>query len=225
MSQSDNNPNKNIVRAHVSLQGTRPLWQHRFGPDALPIQPQEKSGVAGNDPEEWRKTCMINAQGCPYVHDTYLFATIRDGGRYIKQGRSNLVRAIAATLQILDDTVIVTNRFWPGYENGDNKTPFDPTLANSPPNNHESPLYLDIRGVRNPSTRNRNIRYRVALSPGWEMSFNIQFDKSIVSREQMHSAIIQAGELVGLGSGRAIGKGRFQVLDFTTTTASSQEKD
>lgn len=225
MLQSDNYPSKNIVRAHVSIQGTRPLWQHRFGSDALPIEPQEKSGVAGNNPEEWRKTCMIDAQGRPFVYDTYLFATIRDGGRYIKQGRSNLVRAIAATLQILEDAIIVTNRFWPEYENGDNKTPFDPNLANSPPDNPDAPLYLDIRGVRNPSTRNRNIRYRVALSTGWEISFNIQFDKSIVSREQMHSAIIQAGELVGLGSGRAIGKGRFQVLDFTVATASKQKQD
>ena len=78
---------------------------------------------------------------------------------------------------------------------------------------------MDIRGVRNPTTRNRNIRYRVAVSPGWEMSFTIQFDKSIISREQMHSVIIQAGELVGIGSGRAIGKGRFEVVDFVEVAA------
>lgn len=219
MNQSSANPNKNIVHVHVTIRGTRPLWQHGFGPDALPIKPQEKSGVAGNNPEEWRKTCMIDEQGRPYVHDTYLFATIRDGGRYIKSGRSNLVRPIAATLQVLDDPIIITNRSWPGYEDGSQSVPFDPNQVDPPPMNLTAPLYLDVRGVRNPSTRSRNIRYRIALTKGWEMSFAIQFDKSIISREQMHSVLIQAGELVGVGSGRAIGKGRFTVVDFVEVTS------
>ena len=215
MIQSMSNPNGNIVHAQVVIRGTRPLWQHKFGPDALPLYPEEKSGVAGNDPEEWRKTCMIDSKGRPYVHDTYLFATIRDGGRYIKKGRSNMVSPLAATLQVLDDPIIITNRFWPGYEDGSYETDFNPTQAAPPENYPEADIYMDIRGVRNPTTRNRNIRYRVALSTGWVMRFVIQFDKSIVSRELMHSAIIQAGDLVGIGSGRAIGKGRFEVLAFT----------
>jgi hypothetical protein len=207
-------PTGNIVYVEVKIRGTRPLWQHRFGPEALPIHPREKNGVAGNDPEEWRMTCMIDAQGRPYVHDTYLFATIRDGGRYIKRGRGNLVSLIAATLQVIDEIILVSNRFWPGYENGNAMTPFDPQKAEPPPTDPALPLYLDIRGVRNPSTRNRNIRYRIALSPGWEMQFTIRFDKSIVSREQMHSVLIQAGDLTGIGSGRAVGKGRFEVMAF-----------
>ena len=125
-----------------------------------------------------------------------------------------MIRPLAATLQVLDDPIIITNRFWPGYEDGSYETDFDPAQADPPEDDHEADIYMDIRGVRNPSTRNRNIRYRVALSTGWEMRFVIQFDKSIISREQMHSIIIQAGELVGIGSGRAIGKGRFKVMDF-----------
>ena len=74
--------------------------------------------------------------------------------------------------------------------------------------------------MRNPSTRNRNIRYRIALAAGWEMTFTMQFDKSIVSREQMHSVLIQTGELVGIGSGRAISMGRFAVVAFTELAAS-----
>ncbi len=210
----------NLVRVQVTIRGTRPLWQHKFGPDALPIQPRERTGVAGNDPEEWRMTCMVDAQGRPFVHDTYLFAAIRDGGRYLKRGRGNLVAAIAATLQLLEDPILVTNRFWPGYENSPADTPFNPAQAALPPTDPTAPLYLEVRGVRNPSTRNRNIRYRIALAAGWEMTFTMQFDKSIVSREQMHSALIQTGELVGIGSGRAIGMGRFAVVAFTELAAS-----
>ena len=214
MTQSADSINSNTVQAKVHIRGTRALWQHRFGPEALPLTPREKTGVAGNDPEEWRRTCMIDSQGRPYVNDTYLFATIRDGGRYLKKGRSNMVGSVAATLQIIDDPILITNRFWPGYEKGKKKAPFDPNKADPPSVDPTEPLHLDVRGVRNPTTRSRNVRYRVALSTGWEMSFVIQFDKSIISREQMHSIIIQAGELVGIGSGRAIGKGRFEVVDF-----------
>jgi len=43
------------VTAKVSVVGTRPMLFHKFGPEALPLEKQEKVGVAGNDPSEWRK--------------------------------------------------------------------------------------------------------------------------------------------------------------------------
>jgi hypothetical protein len=212
--------NPNTVLMQVAIRGKRPLWQHLFGPNALPLTPKEKSGVAGNDPEEWRNTSMINAAGQPYLLSSYLFAAIREGGRYLKQGRGNLLLPIAATLQVLDDPIVVQNRWWPGYETPDaNRPPFDIRAAAPPPTDPTAPLYLDIRGVRNPTTRGRNVRYRVALSPGWELTFTIQFDKSIVSRDQMHSALLQSGDLVGIGNGRTIGMGRFTVLSFVEVTA------
>lgn len=202
--------NNNIVQTAVRIIGTRPLWQHQFGPDALPLQPREKTGVAGNDPEEWRKTCLVTPNGRLFVRGSYLFAAIREGGRYIKSGRRTLMLAIAATLQVLDEPIYL-NRTWPDVTE---MNPFDPATAVPPTTDPAAPVYLDIRGVRNPSTRARNIRYRVACAPGWELQFTIQYDRSIVSREQMHSALWHAGKLVGIGNGRSIGMGRFDVAAF-----------
>lgn len=42
----------NILNATVSIKGIRPLLWHAFGPDAIPLEKREKTGVAGNDPEE-----------------------------------------------------------------------------------------------------------------------------------------------------------------------------
>lgn len=43
-----------MLKATVSRQGVRPLLWHHFGPDTLPLdKKREKTGVAGNDPEEW----------------------------------------------------------------------------------------------------------------------------------------------------------------------------
>lgn len=206
---------QNIVYFGVGIEGTRPLLQHKFGPDALPLKPREKSGVAGNDPEEWRRTTMVNKEGRFYLQNTYLFAAIREGGRYIKLGRRNLMLPIAATLQIVEDPVYITNYYWPGYGPDSEAPPLDLRTVDPLPTDSTKVAYIDVRGVRNPTTRNRNIRYRTALNSGWQVHFTIKFDKSIVSREQIHSALWHAGELVGVGNGRAIGMGRFKIIDFT----------
>jgi len=40
------------------------------------------------------------------------------------------------------------------------------------------------------------------------------WDKTILSREQVEAITHDAGQLVGLGSGRSIGFGRFEVVQF-----------
>lgn len=73
---------------------------------------------------------------------------------------------------------------------------------------------MHIASVRNPSTKARNIRYRVAASAGWKLSFNLLWDKTIVSRGEMEAVCRDAGVLVGLGDGRSIGFGRFEIEEF-----------
>lgn len=71
-------------------------------------------------------------------------------------------------------------------------------------------------GVRNPSTKARNIRYRVAVKPGWQCSFTILWDSVVVDRKSLETAIINAGTLVGVGDGRqSIGYGRFELKEFS----------
>ena len=200
----------NIVTAKVKIRGTRALFQHLFTRDAIPLVKKELTGVAGNDPEEWRRTCIINKEGQLYLPHTYVFATIRDAAKYHKIKRRSAMAFVQATLQIMDNRIMI-DRFFPGYPNGQT---FDATMVDPPPEDDELPVYLDVRGVRNPSTRARNVRYRVAASPGWGIEFNILWDKTVISTELMHSIIIDAGRLVGLANGRAIGMGRFEIESF-----------
>lgn len=200
----------NIVTAQVKIVGTRPFFHHKFGPDAMPLEKQEKTGVAGNDPQEWRKTVNVTKDGQLYFDPSYVFATIRDGARYTKKGRGSIQSNVAATLQVLDDKVIL-DRWWPGYPNG---AQFDILKVEPPIADADLPVYLDIRGVRNPATKGRNVRYRVACAKGWSCQFTILFDKTIVSRGEMESVLNDAGKLCGIGNGRAIGMGRFSVESF-----------
>lgn len=200
----------NIITAKVRIRGVRPLWWHAFGPDALPLEKQEKQGVAGNNPQEWRNTVLCTKEGQLCVDGSYMFGCLKEGGKRIKVGRGNIVKDIAATLQIGEERILV-NRFFPGFPNGND---FNPATVDTPSEDSDFPVYLDVRGVVNPSTKGRNIRYRIAAAPGWEMEFTLVWDKTVVARHLMEAALIDAGKLAGIGSGRAIGKGRFEVVSF-----------
>lgn len=200
----------NIVQAKVQIRGTRPLFWHKFGPEALPLEKQEKTGVAGHDPEEWRRTAMVNKDGQLYLEPTYAFATVREGAKYTKKGRGSIQTSVVASLQLVDSRILV-NRWFPGFPNGH---AFDISKAEPPSQDVDEPVYLDIRGVRNPSTKARNVRYRIAASPGWECEFTIEWDKTIVSRAEMEAVLNDAGKLVGIGNARSIGMGRFEVVSF-----------
>lgn len=188
----------NLLTAKVSIKGIRPLLWHAFGPDAIPLEKKEKTGVAGHDPEEWRKTVLMTAQRQLYIDPTYVFGTVRDGARNVKKGRGSIQPAVASTLQVVD-SVILLDLFVP-----EEPIPTDPTL----------PVYMDVRSVRNPNTKARNVRYRIAASPGWECEFSLQWDRTVVSRGEMESAAKDAGQLSGIGDGRSVGFGRFEVLSF-----------
>lgn len=191
----------NLLQAEVTVRGARPLFWHRFGPDALPLEKREKTGVAGNDPEEWKRTVLVTKEGQLFLEPSYAFGCIRDGAKFTKKGKGSIQSMVAATLQITDDKILV-DRFLPGG------------LQTPPPADPDELVYLDVRSVRNPATKARNVRYRVAASPGWTATFHLLWDSTIVSRGEMNAALIDAGRLVGLGDGRSIGFGRFEVVSF-----------
>lgn len=191
----------NLLTAQVTIRGMRPLLWHAFGTDAIPLEKRERSGVAGNDPTEWQRTMLITEDKRPYLPGSYLFGTIKDGARFTKKGRGSLQTQVISTLQVCDDRIIVGEQALP------DPLPTDPA----------QPLYLDVRSVRNPATKARNVRYRVAAAPGWRATFSIVWDRTVVSRGEMEAVVLDAGRLCGVGSGRQIGLGRFGVEAFTVT--------
>jgi hypothetical protein len=207
----------NMLRATVSVEGTRPLLWNHFGSDVISPdgKRKEKTGAAGNDPEEWRRTVLVTKQGQLYLQPTYVFATVRAAAKYTKKGLASIQPAVAATLQVADGVVLV-DRFMPGFPNGHE---FNLKEASPPATDDALPVYLDVRSVKNPGTKARNVRYRVAASLGWSLSFTLLWDRTIVNREQMEAVVSDAGQLVGLADGRSIGFGRFKVNSFKAAEA------
>jgi hypothetical protein len=190
----------NMLMAKVTIRGIRPILFHRFGPDALPLEKQERTGVAGNNPEEWKRTVLMTKERQLYVEPSYIFGCLRDGAKNTRKGKGSIQPAVASTLQVMDDRVLI-DRYVP--ENV-------AELVNAV----DEPVYLDVRGVVIKATKSHNVRYRVAASPGWCCTFNLLWDKTIVSRGEMEAVVLDSGKLVGLSDGRNIGFGRFVVESF-----------
>src|SRR5262245_3887303 len=127
----------NLVRAKIQIRGTRPLLQHMFGPEALPLEKGERTGVAGNDPEEWKRTCMVTKDGQLFVFGTYMFGMLRDAAKHTRKGKGSIQAMVAATLQIEDERILL-DRYVP---------------KDGPGTDPAQPVYLHVSGVRNPSTK------------------------------------------------------------------------
>lgn len=200
----------NILVGELKIVGSRPLWQHRFGPDALPLEKQERTGVAGNDPYEWRRTCLVTNKGQLYIPGDYFFSCLKEAGKHTRSGRASIMTKVAATVQVTDDRALL-DRYYPGWPCD---APFDPLTVDDCSTDPDELVYIDVRGVKNPATKSRNVRYRLATAPGWKATVHLMWDKTIVARAQMEAVAIDAGRLVGLGDGRGIGMGRFEVESF-----------
>ncbi len=105
----------NMIQARVEISGTRPLIFNKFGSDSISLTKKERTGVAGNDPEEWKRRMCWTKDGQLYLEPMAIFACIRDGARYTKKGRGTLQSAIVGTLQVCDDRIVL-DRFLPAGE-------------------------------------------------------------------------------------------------------------
>lgn len=198
----------NLITAAVSIEGTRPLLQHHFTPEALPLEKKEREGVPGNNPNEWYQSALVNEQGQLYLPSTYVFSCLRQAAVFTTRKRRTQ-QEVEATLQVMEPVILIEDRFLPKeLEQINQLSPVD-----------RPEVYIDVSIVRNPGSGGRNVRYRLATRSGWRCQFQLQWDKTVVSRELMEAICLDAGQLVGIADGRRIGFGRFTVRQFEIVEA------
>jgi hypothetical protein len=98
------------ITAKVTIRGTRPLLWHHFGPESIPLEAKARTGKAGNDPEEWKKTVLATPDGQLYLEPSYIFACIRAGEKQTHRGRGSLQGTVGASLEVLEERVLVDRR-------------------------------------------------------------------------------------------------------------------
>lgn len=192
----------NLLHTTVSIEGTRPLLFNHLQPSPEFGQRKERAGSAGNDPTEWQRSVLAEEKSRQlYLLPSYIFGCLRDAGRFTKRNRGNLVSAIASTLTIPDRRILL-----------DRYLPDQPAYYSE---ESEEPVYVFMSITGGMSKKGaKNVRYRVAVAKGWQCQFHLCWDKTIVSRGELEAVTIDAGKLVGLGDGRSIGYGRFEVNKF-----------
>ena len=189
-----------LIKAKVNIKGNRAFLFHHLGLGFLSTERKTQTGTTGNNPEEWKSTVLYTNDKQLYVPSSYILASFRNGAIYTKVGRGTILKKVAATLMV-EEAIILFNRYLPEEE----------ALKL---NDDSNDVYLDVRAVKNPNTKGSNLRYRVAMKKGYETSFMIMWDDSIVSLSHMKNVASDAGTLVGIGDGRGIGYGRFSVTNF-----------
>ncbi len=187
------------VSAKVSVKGTKPILFNTFPIDRL-SENRSKSGTTAKNEFEWKDTVLVTKDRQLYVMGCYLVSSIKSAGKLIKVGKSNMMKKIESCLECLDDIIPLKGLYLP-EEDQITRLSTDP-------------VYIDVRSVVNPATKGRNLRYRVAAKPGWEISFTIQWDDSVVSKETMKQCVENGGLYEGIGDGRRLGFGRYELLEF-----------
>ena len=188
-----------LCRMKLKARGTRPFLFHHLGIGFLSTDRKALSGSTGNNPDEWKTTVLHTESGQLYIPSSYIFGSFKNASAYTKVGRGTLTKKMTATLIVNTETVLMDK--------------YLPEEKNLKVNDSTQEVYLDVRTVKNPSTKGSNLRYRVAVSKGYEFEFEIAWDTTIISDAHMQNVARDAGTLVGIGDGRSIGYGRFEILD------------
>lgn len=186
------------IYAEIAIEGIKPILFHTFPIDTL-SRSKSKSGTAGEDGIEWKKTVLMTADRELYIYNSYLCGAIVAGGKQIKIGKATLNKKIGGTLEVVE-----SHLHFGLY------VPEDDQLLRK----EDEDVYLDVRSVVNPMTKGRNVRYRVAAKAGWKTQATISWDDTVLSAEDVKSCAENGGLFEGVGDGRRIGFGRFKVTHF-----------
>lgn len=168
----------------VKIRSIAPMLHH--GAQSLGLEPKSQKKKGGDaltgDKDEWKKTIYFNEQDGVFLPAINVEAALIEAAKQFKQGRSTMTKYFKSGVFISENNL-------PLYVQGK-------TIKNL------SDVEVDVRTVKNPSTRGRNVRYR-AIFRQWSSDFLI-----CVSADDFINAVLlkdvfaYAGSFVGIGDFR-----------------------
>lgn len=177
---------------NVTIQGTSPLLQHRFGEDA-----EGESGkasrqvtvVRGTPREEAAKVTYQDSDGMFYFPGTWIFGTLCCAGsnHKMKGSRKSARFVVPAAVRVGEIEIPIRN--------GDGEslvTDFE----------------VDSRPVTIPATKGRIMRHRPRFDC-WSAKFSLVINDDILPEDFVHQLLNEAGMQQGIGDYRPEKKGPF----------------
>ena len=177
------------MKIYCTIKGTSPLLMNRFTEEAeLSVSKTTKKATKatkGTPREQAEKKAYVDEQGVLYVPGMNIYASIIQGGQFIKIGKSKATNSKSSLIPAA--MILEEERCTLGT------TEFE----------------VDSRSVVIPATGGRIMAHRPRLDE-WETSFTIDlFDPDILSPADVRQIIDDAGKKVGLGDFRPARKGPF----------------
>lgn len=176
----------------VTIQGTSPLLQHRFGEDA-----EDASGkasrqvtiVRGTPREEAQKVVYQDKEGQFYFPGTWIFGSLCSAGsnHKMKGSRKSARFVVPAAVRVGEVEILVRN--------GDGES-----LAKD--------FEVDSRPVTIPATKGRIMRHRPRFDC-WSAQFSLVINDDILPEDFVHQLLNEAGMQQGIGDYRPEKRGPF----------------
>lgn len=187
--------------------GTTAFLYNKFNIENVSKKVKTKSGSAGNDPEEWKDKIWVDNLDL-FVPAYYIFGSVTEGAHYVKEGKGSIKKKLMGCM------IVKGEKF---YMNRKLPKEIEKLETEEMPRDSSQDIYLDIRAVKNPMTKGKNVRYRLALKAGWEIDVCFEWDDTVLSRDNIKQAVEHAGKFVGVGDARLLGYGRYKCENIVIT--------
>lgn len=187
---------RNMKTIEVRIVGVTPFLMHKFSEDAEQAKATRRIQVASRDPrEEATKAAYIADDG------TYYFSAFSIPNAMASAGANHKMRGSRKTLRFVVPSAVRTTSDTITMLNGD-----------GPAKSFE----VDSRPVTIPATKGRIMRHRPRFDV-WGARFDLLINDAMLSVEDAHKLLNEAGESIGIGDFRPEKRGpfgTFRVVSF-----------
>jgi hypothetical protein len=178
------------------IRGITPLLINRFSENSETAKSTRKLQTTQVDPrKEAEKAAYIANDGTFYFSSFSIPGTMGNAGtnHKVRGSRKSLRFVVPCAVQMESDAVTILN-------------------GNGPAKDFE----VDMRPVSIPATKGRILRYRPRFNC-WSARFRMLLDESLLSVDDAHLLLSEAGNTIGIGDFRPEKRGpfgRFRVTEF-----------
>lgn len=179
---------------NIEIRGTSPLLIHRFGDHAEQAKATRRMQVDSADPRaEATKNAYIAKDGTFYFSAFAIPNAMGSAGSNHKMrgSRKTLRFVVPSAVRMSSDTVTILNGAGPAQD-----------------------FEVDGRPVTIPATKGRIMRYRPRFDC-WGAQFTLQINDAMISLEDAHRLLTEAGESIGIGDFRPEKRGPFGTFRVT----------
>ena len=170
-----------MKKMQFTIRGTSPMLMHRYPMDAEQGGEAKRKGEQYDPVEDAQKGLYQNDQGC-FIPSTWIEACLREAGKAFKKGKATYKAIIQSSTFISPDEIPMGLKT---YDSIDRR----PAVVQ----------------------RNRIVRSRPMFKPGWQITFDVEYDEQEIKEEVLLQILTEAGRVKGIGDYRPK-FGRFEVV-------------